>query len=72
MGGSSTLPGISPRSLGGRCMALADLSYGRGDNVVTTVPGLRFTFAGGIVTPIGGVSVPFVGVVSFSLGTRIR
>ena len=53
-------------------MALADLSYGRGDNVVTTVPGLRFTFAGGIVTPIGGVSVPFVGVVSFSLGTRIR
>jgi hypothetical protein len=112
-GGSSTLPGISPRSLGGRSMALADLSYEcrlsmaclsgvrprrtslfspivapfvamgraggdnpllpwRGDNVMTTVAGLRFSFGAGVLTPIGGAPVPFGGVVSFSLGTRIR
>jgi hypothetical protein len=114
LGGSSTLPGISPRSLGGRSMALADLSYEchlstaclsggrgsrrrpqvtnivapfvavgraggddplmpwRGDNVVTTVAGVRFTFAGGIVLPVGGVVLPFGGALSFSLGARIR
>ena len=114
LGGSSTLPGITPRSLGGRSMALADLSYEcrlsmaclsgrgqsrrqpfvtnivapfvavgtaggdnpllpwRGDNVVTTVAGVRFAFGGTIVTPVGGVPVPFGGVATFSLGARIR
>jgi len=112
LGGSSTLPGISPRSLGGRSMALADLSYEcrlsmaclsggrastaslvpivapfvamgtaggdnpllpwRGDNVMTAVAGLRFSWGAGILTPIGGAPIPFGGVVSFSLGARIR
>jgi hypothetical protein len=113
LGGSSTLPGISPRSLGGRSMALADLSYEcrlsmaclagvrprrpslfspivapfvamgqaggdnpllpwRGDNLMTTVAGLRLSFGTGILTPIGGAPIPFGGVVSFSLGARIR
>jgi hypothetical protein len=115
LGGSSTLPGVSPRSLGGRSMALADLSYEcplstaclsggrrarrsplvtnivapfvavgraggddpllpwRGDNVVTTVVGVRFTtFGGTIVMPVSGVLFPFGSLVSFSLGARIH
>jgi len=46
----------------------------RGENVTTMVAGVRFTFAGGLVTPVGRVRVrvPIGGVVSFSLGAHIR
>ena len=65
-------PIVAPFVAMGRAGSDNPLLPWRGDNVMTTVAGLRFSFGAGVLTPIGGAPVPFGGVVSFSLGTRIR